>query len=43
MVKIFWLAMVITAMVITAGIAVGILQHLDRRLMSQNFTNTESN
>ncbi|MDY7004731.1 MAG: hypothetical protein SWX82_12445 [Cyanobacteriota bacterium] len=37
-VKIFWLAMVITA-----GITVGILQYFDRRLMSQNFANTESN
>ncbi|MDY7004733.1 MAG: hypothetical protein SWX82_12455 [Cyanobacteriota bacterium] len=33
-VKIFWLAMVITA-----GITVGVLQYFDRRLMSENLVN----
>ncbi|WP_353734905.1 MULTISPECIES: MFS transporter [unclassified Okeania] len=37
-IKIFWLSMVITV-----GIAVGILQYLDCKLISENLANTESN
>ncbi|NEP89971.1 MAG: MFS transporter [Okeania sp. SIO2C2] len=37
-VKIFWLSMVISV-----GIAVGILQYLDCKLISENLANTESN